>query len=99
MIAVCFEPNPFHLTFTFNDSNCEPDPTGGIPGQQTTCGTGSFDVLLHDTALNPVKRWRLREQSDRQSSDLYRNPQPSCSWEQVWQQSRWRRARDSKSQE
>ena len=37
-----FEWNPFSTTFNFTDVNCESDPTGGIPGQQTTCGVGSF---------------------------------------------------------
>jgi hypothetical protein len=40
-------------TFTFEDSNCEPDPTGGIPGQQTTCGIGSFSFSVNDTAVDP----------------------------------------------
>jgi len=44
--GVLFEPNPFHVTLTFNDSNCE-------PGQPTTCGTGSFDVFFHDIAVDP----------------------------------------------
>jgi hypothetical protein len=41
------------LLFTFADLTCEPDPTGGIPGQQTTCGSGSFSFSLNDTALDP----------------------------------------------
>ena len=40
------------LTFTFNDTNCEPDPTGGIPGQQTTCGIGSFSFSVNPLALD-----------------------------------------------
>ncbi|HVQ37321.1 MAG TPA: PEP-CTERM sorting domain-containing protein [Pyrinomonadaceae bacterium] len=39
--------------FTFTDSNCEPDPTGGIPGQQTTCGNGSFVFSVNDLAIDP----------------------------------------------
>jgi hypothetical protein len=39
--------------FTFSDLNCEPDPTGGFPGQQTTCGTGSFFFFVNDVALDP----------------------------------------------
>jgi len=39
--------------FTFNDPNCEGDPTGGIPGQQTTCGAGSFVFSVNDVALDP----------------------------------------------
>jgi hypothetical protein len=41
------------LTFTFNDTNCEPDPTGGVPGQQTTCGLGSFNFSVNDLAIDP----------------------------------------------
>lgn len=41
------------ILFTFNDTNCEPDPTGGIPGQQTTCGTGSFLFSINDVAIDP----------------------------------------------
>ncbi|HEX5708420.1 MAG TPA: PEP-CTERM sorting domain-containing protein [Pyrinomonadaceae bacterium] len=41
------------LLFTFNDTNCEPDPTGGVPGQQTTCGTGSFFFSVNDLAIDP----------------------------------------------
>ena len=39
--------------FTFVDTNCEPDPTGGVPGQQTTCGTGSFFFGVNDLAIDP----------------------------------------------
>ncbi len=39
--------------FTFNDLNCEPDPTGGVPGQQTTCGSGSFFFSVNDLAIDP----------------------------------------------
>jgi hypothetical protein len=39
--------------FTFVDTNCEPDPTGGVPGQRTTCGTGSFFFSVNDLALDP----------------------------------------------
>jgi hypothetical protein len=41
------------ILFTFNDTNCEPDPTGGIPGQQTTCGAGSFFFSVNDVAIDP----------------------------------------------
>ncbi len=41
------------LLFTFNDPTCEPDPTGGVPGQQTTCGTGSFFFSVNDLAIDP----------------------------------------------
>src|SRR5215213_8071096 len=41
------------LLFTFNDLTCEPDPTGGVPGQQTTCGQGSFFFAVNDLAIDP----------------------------------------------
>lgn len=41
------------ILFTFTDTNCEPDPTGGVPGQQTTCGTGSFFFSVNDLAIDP----------------------------------------------
>lgn len=41
------------VLFTFNDTNCEPDPTGGVPGQQTTCGNGSFFFSVNDLAIDP----------------------------------------------
>jgi len=41
------------ILFTFNDPNCEPDPTGGVPGQQTTCGIGSFSFSINDTSIDP----------------------------------------------
>ena len=51
--GVFLEPNPFNLIVSFNDLICEPNPTGGIPGQQTTCGTGSFRVGFFDVGINP----------------------------------------------
>ena len=41
------------ILFTFNDPNCEADPTGGVPGQQTTCGTGQFFFSVNDTSIDP----------------------------------------------
>jgi hypothetical protein len=41
------------ILFTFSDPNCEPDPTGGVPGQQTTCGSGSFFFRVNDVAIEP----------------------------------------------
>lgn len=38
---------------TFSDPNCEPDPTGGIPTQQTTCGNGSFFFIVNDLSIDP----------------------------------------------
>ncbi len=51
--GVIFEWDPFAQSFSFNDLNCEPDPTGGIPGQQTTCGTGSFRFAIGDVVIEP----------------------------------------------
>lgn len=48
-----FEWNPFSTTFNFTDVNCESDPTGGIPGQQTTCGVGSFRLSIFDIVIEP----------------------------------------------
>ena len=50
-VFIDFDNTP--LLFTFNDVNCEPDPTGGVPGQQTTCGTGSFFFNVIDVAIDP----------------------------------------------
>jgi hypothetical protein len=50
-IMVDFNNTP--ILFTFNDPNCEPDPTGGIPGQQTTCGQGSFFFSVNDVSIDP----------------------------------------------
>jgi hypothetical protein len=41
------------VLFTFSDPTCEPDPTGGVPGQQTTCGTGSFFFSVNDVSIDP----------------------------------------------
>jgi hypothetical protein len=51
--GVMLDFNNTPILFTFNDTNCEPDPTGGIPGQQTTCGTGSFFFSVNDVAIDP----------------------------------------------
>ena len=42
-------------TFNFNDTNCEPDPTGGVPGQRTTCGIGSFSFSVNSLAIDPLQ--------------------------------------------
>jgi hypothetical protein len=51
--GVMLDFNNTPILFTFSDVNCEPDPTGGIPGQQTTCGTGSFFFSVNDVAIDP----------------------------------------------
>lgn len=50
-VLIDFDNTP--ILFTFNDTNCEPDPTGGVPGQQTTCGSGSFFFSVNDLAIDP----------------------------------------------
>ncbi|HEY6805520.1 MAG TPA: PEP-CTERM sorting domain-containing protein [Pyrinomonadaceae bacterium] len=40
-------------TFTFNDTNCEADPTGGVAGQHTTCGVGSFSFSVNNISIDP----------------------------------------------
>ncbi|HKR02184.1 MAG TPA: PEP-CTERM sorting domain-containing protein [Pyrinomonadaceae bacterium] len=50
-VAVDFDPTP--ILFSFNDTNCEPDPTGGVPGQQTTCGQGSFFFSVTSLSIDP----------------------------------------------
>jgi hypothetical protein len=43
------------VLFTFNDLNCEPNPLAAHapPGQQVTCGTGSFRLRVNDVSINP----------------------------------------------
>ncbi len=38
------------ILFTFNDPNCQATT---IPGQQTTCGSGSFYFSVNDLAIDP----------------------------------------------
>ena len=58
--GVFLEPNPFSLRVSFIDLICEPNPTGGIPGQQTTCGTGSFGLGFPDIGINPGETMAIR---------------------------------------
>jgi hypothetical protein len=50
-VFVDFDNTPY--VFTFVDTNCEPDPNGGLPGQQVTCGSGSFSFSVNDVAIDP----------------------------------------------
>ena len=50
-VSILFNNPP--QTFTFNDTNCEADPTGGIPGQMTTCGVGTFSFSVNTVAIDP----------------------------------------------
>jgi len=38
------------ILFTFNDPNCQATT---VPGQQTTCGTGSFFFSVNDLSIDP----------------------------------------------
>lgn len=49
-------------TFTFNDTNCEADPTGGVPGQSTTCGVGTFSFSVNSLAVDPFQTASLTGQ-------------------------------------
>jgi hypothetical protein len=52
-VFINFNPGP--QTFSFNDTNCEPDPTGGVAGQQTTCGVGSFSFSVNNLSIDPFQ--------------------------------------------
>jgi hypothetical protein len=42
------------LLFTFNDTNCEPNPEAQPPSAgQTTCGSGSFSFAMNDVSIDP----------------------------------------------
>ncbi|MBV8858129.1 MAG: PEP-CTERM sorting domain-containing protein [Acidobacteria bacterium] len=42
------------ITFTFHDTNCEPNPEAQPPSAgQTTCGNGSFNFAVNDIAIDP----------------------------------------------
>jgi len=42
------------LLFTFNDTNCEPNPEAQPPSAgQTTCGSGSFNFSVNDVSIDP----------------------------------------------
>jgi hypothetical protein len=47
------------ILFTFNDTNCGATT---VPGQQTTCGTGSFFFAVNDLAINPGQTAELTGQ-------------------------------------
>lgn len=47
-VFVDFDNTP--LLFTFADTNCGATT---VPGQQTTCGTGSFSFSVNDLAIDP----------------------------------------------
>jgi hypothetical protein len=42
------------ITFTFHDTNCEPNPEAQPPSAgQTTCGNGSFNFSVNDVSIDP----------------------------------------------
>jgi len=42
------------ILFTFNDTNCEPNPEAQPPSAgQTTCGSGTFSLSINDIAIDP----------------------------------------------
>ena len=51
-VFVDFDNTP--LLFTFNDSNCEPNPEAQPPiAGSTTCGAGSFSFMVNDVSIDP----------------------------------------------
>jgi hypothetical protein len=47
-VRIDFDNTP--ILFTFNDINCQATT---VPGQQTTCGSGSFFFSVNDLAIDP----------------------------------------------
>jgi hypothetical protein len=51
-VFINFDNTP--ILFTFNDTNCEPNPEAQPPAAgQTTCGAGSFFFSVNDVAIDP----------------------------------------------
>jgi hypothetical protein len=51
-VFIDFDNTP--LLFTFNDTNCEPNPEAQPPSAgQTTCGNGSFTFSVNDVSIDP----------------------------------------------
>jgi len=51
-VFIDFDNTP--LIFTFNDTNCEPNPEAQPPvAGTTTCGAGSFSMSVNDVAIDP----------------------------------------------
>ncbi|PYS68807.1 MAG: hypothetical protein DMF69_19005 [Acidobacteria bacterium] len=64
-------------TFTFNDTNCEPDPTGGVLGQKTTCGSGSFSFSVNTVAIDPGQTASLTGQIFNAQQQQTEVPEPA----------------------
>jgi hypothetical protein len=56
--GVIFEWNPFSQSFSFNDSNCEPNATGGIPASRRLVVPDLSASLLPTWLRSPVKQWK-----------------------------------------
>jgi hypothetical protein len=56
-VQINFDNTP--LLFTFNDTTCQATT---IPGQQTTCGIGSFFFSINDLAIDPAQTASLTGQ-------------------------------------
>lgn len=59
-VLIDFDNTP--LLFTFVDGICQSDPTGGIPDQRTTCGSGQFFFSVNDLAIDPSQTASLTGQ-------------------------------------
>lgn len=57
--GVLLDFNNTPILFTFNDTNCGATT---VPGQQTTCGSGSFFFSLNDLAIDPGQTTSLTGQ-------------------------------------
>jgi hypothetical protein len=78
-VFVDFDNTP--LLFTFNDTNCEPNPEPQPPSAgQTTCGVGSFFFGVNDVSIDPGQTVAVSGQilSAQQSSEQTPQvPEPS----------------------
>jgi hypothetical protein len=71
------------IRFTYNDTNCEPDPTGGVPGQQTTCGgAGEFYLTINDVAVDPGQTVALTGQISQYAPPVASSS--SLNWRGAW---------------
>ena len=75
-VFIDFDNTP--ILFTFNDTNCEPNPEAQPPSAgQTTCGHGSFNFSVNDTSIDPGQTVSLTGQiTGAQQTTLPVNPVP-----------------------